>query len=67
MHGHFVETSHLRCDEQDARGSAVASLDVNEYWAYTPDGYVFVSSTRPAPHETVNSFVLTPAFDETCF
>ena len=62
-----TEMLQLGSDEQEVKNSALAPPEKDGYWVYTPDGYVFLSNTRPAPHEIDNSLGLMPAFVETCF
>jgi hypothetical protein len=61
-----IDTLQLASGQHDGTDSGEPSPEKDGYWVYTPDGYMFVS-TRKARHETVNSFGLTLAFDETCF
>jgi hypothetical protein len=67
MFGNIVPRPQVGCEEDHARGLRLAPLETDEYWAYTPDGYVFVSDTRPAVRNADDVSEWRVGDDETCF
>ena len=66
MFGNIVTTPQVGCGADHVRDLRLELLGTDEYCVYTPDGYIIVSSTRPAPRNSDDSSELTVS-DETCF
>ena len=62
-----IDTLQPDSNAQDVTHSPVASLEEDGFWAYTPDGDVFVTNASPSSVHAHDSPRLTPAFIETCF
>ena len=67
MFGNLVGTPPVVCVEDRARDPELAPLEPDGYWAYTPDGDVYVSNTRLALRNSDDSSALADDWVETCF
>src|SRR5262249_46456471 len=67
MFGNVIGSSAHRSDEPYATGLGVVSVDTEGYWAYTPEGDVFVSDVRSAVLATDDPPGFTCTSIETCF